>query len=190
MKFHLSKDTQAPASDEELMGKIIAHGSKLAFETLYDRYHKKLIWFCMRFIGSQAQAEDIVQDAFIKLIDKPELFNKAMKFSTWMYTIVHHASLSHIRNNNNRARLLKENYHPIKVAHINSTYDANFIQKKLNDIYKTLSEKEQLIFVLRFEMEMSMREIASIAEIPEGSVKSCLFYLLKKLASQLHTKEH
>jgi len=64
----------------------------------------------------------------------------------------------------------------------NQSLDAKQLKMELASWYKTLNEKERLVFVLRFEHGLPLKEIAEIAGIPEGSVKSCLFYLLKKVS--------
>ena len=58
-----------------------------------------------------------------------------------------------------------------------------------NPPYIPMNEKEKLVFVLRFEQELSLKEISDISQIPEGTVKSCLFYLLKKMTHQLKTQQ-
>lgn len=185
MEFNIFKQVHKHQTDEQLMSLVFARGSEQAFEELYNRYYKKLLWFSMRLVGSKEQAEDIVQDTFIKIIDKPAAFNPALKFSTWIYTIVNNACLTNMRNESQRDKLLTENYVPVHITHLKHSIDVKLIQQKINTLYKDLSSKEQVVFVLRFEQELSIKEIAAIAQIPEGSVKSCLFYLLKKIAQQL-----
>jgi DNA-directed RNA polymerase specialized sigma24 family protein len=62
----------------------------------------------------------------------------------------------------------------------------NFLQKQLEDIFISLSEKEKNIFTLRFEQKLSIKEIAIILNMPEGSIKSGIFYLLKKYSHILN----
>lgn len=185
MEFKIFKQAHKHQTDEELMSLVFTRGSEQAFEELYNRYYKKLLWFSMRLVGNKEKAEDIVQDTFIKIIDKPAAFNPMWKFSTWIYTIVNNACLTNMRNEIQRDKLLVENYVPVHITHLKHSIDVKFIQQKINALYKELSSKEQVVFVLRFEQELSIKEIAAIAQIPEGSVKSCLFYLLKKIAQQL-----
>ncbi|MFZ4799870.1 MAG: RNA polymerase sigma factor [Bacteroidia bacterium] len=181
----LFKQNYQQQTDEELMGLIITKSNEKAFEELYNRYYKKLLWFCMRIVGNKEQSEDIIQDTFIKIIDKPEAFNSNQKFSTWIYTIVNNASLNVLSKETNRDKLMSQNYVQIDFTHLNLNIDAKLIQQKINAIYKELNEKEQAVFVLRFEQELSIKEIAKIIQIPEGTVKSCLYNLLKKMAHQL-----
>jgi RNA polymerase sigma-70 factor, ECF subfamily len=172
-------------TDEELMVYVTKNGKEKAFEELYNRYAKKLLWFSLRLVYDKELAADIVQDTFIKIIDKPAAFNSTQKFSTWIYTLVNNASLNAIKSRENRGRLLEENYFQVNTSHLTSHIDAKKIQQKINSLYKELNAKEQAVFVLRFEHNLSIKEIAKIIEIPEGSVKSCLFHLLKKMSQQL-----
>lgn len=183
MTFRLFKHSLQLLSDEELMAKILKNSNEKAFEVLYERYHQKLIWFSKRLVGDEQQAEDIVHDTFIKIIDHVETFDTRYKFSTWVYAIVKNASLSAIRKESNRQALLLENYQAPNNAQVVINIDNKLLQSRIQQLYDSLTEKEQLLFILRFELTLSLNEIADIAQIPLGSVKSCLFYLLKKLST-------
>lgn len=170
-------------SDEALIALIINKSNEKAFEIIYERYNKKLIWFSRQLIGNLEEAEDIVHDTFIKIINQAKGYDNNYKFSTWIYAIVKNASLATLRKTNYRNELLKENYTINEVAHLNITIDSKKMREQVNQLFQTLSEKEQLIFILRIELNLSLNEIADIAEIPLGSVKSCLYYLLKKFST-------
>ena len=74
-------------SDEDLM-QMLCGGNRMAFEIIYSRYFEKLVYFCKRLLYEDEQlAEDLVQEVFIKIIDKPERFDDGKIFSTWIYTI-------------------------------------------------------------------------------------------------------
>jgi RNA polymerase sigma-70 factor (ECF subfamily) len=175
-------------TDEQLM-LLIGKGNRKAFEMLYDRYFEKLVSFAFRICGDTHQAEDTVQEVFIQIIEKPGQFQTDKKFSTWVYTITGNASRNVLRNTQNRARLAQENATSFlpKNTEITHHFDYRLLREKLESIYQDLNDKEKNIFILRFEQELSIREIADIVNIPEGSVKSGIFYLLKKLS--YHLKE-
>jgi RNA polymerase sigma-70 factor (ECF subfamily) len=77
-------------SDEDLLGQITAHRSHAAFSELVRRHSIKFRHLAFRFTNTQQDAEDIVQDAFLKLWHRPELWNadKQVKFTTWFYRII------------------------------------------------------------------------------------------------------
>jgi RNA polymerase sigma-70 factor, ECF subfamily len=181
----LFKTSYKTHTDEQLMALLIKQMDNRAFEQLYDRYARKLTAFCSRLVQSRELAEDLVHEVFIKVIEQPASFNLQLKFSTWVYTIAHNLCLNNIRNQQNRNNLLAQHYTQEQSFTSHSSIDANKLKVSINSTFKNLTEKEKAVFVLRFEHEHSIKEIAAIIAIPEGSVKSCLFYLLKKFDSQL-----
>jgi RNA polymerase sigma-70 factor (ECF subfamily) len=76
-------------SDEHLM-EGIHHGDTDAFNELYLRYHKRLLYYFYRMLGNSSEkAQDFLQDIFVKIIDHPESFNISRKFSTWIFSVAH-----------------------------------------------------------------------------------------------------
>lgn len=172
------------STDEQLMHGV-CRGERRAFELLYDRYFDKLVWFARRFVEEQ-RAEDIVQDIFIKIIENPQQFDGGRKFSTWVYTVAGNRCKNALRDEENRNRILAENAENNEVdPAINQAIDYKLLMQRINTLFNELSEKEKSIYVLRFEQEMTIKEIATIIDIPEGSVKSGIYYLLKKVAPRL-----
>jgi RNA polymerase sigma-70 factor (ECF subfamily) len=178
-------------TDEQLMLSI-CKGDRVAFEMLYDRYFNKLVWFAQRFIDDLQQAEDAVQEVFVKIIEKPERFDGDKKFSSWIYTVTGNTCRNILRDTGNRSRILQEHIAPGIEHNTDQQHqlDYELLRKKIRSAYKELNEKEKNIFVLRFEQELSIREIAEIMSIPEGSVKSGIYYLLKKFTTHLKAFHH
>lgn len=170
----------------------VVDGDRQAFETLYDRYFNKLVWFARGFVEETNRAEDLVQDVFIRIIENPDLFDSSKKFSTWMYVVTSNRCKQVLRDEKNRLRILQENVFPYseKTSQVAGSSDLNLLKEKIQSIYSTLSEKEKNIYTLRFDQELSIKEIAEILELPEGSIKSGIFYLLKKLAHHLKDFTH
>jgi RNA polymerase sigma-70 factor (ECF subfamily) len=171
-------------SDEQLYQEIL-QGSQQAFSLLYHRYFDKLCWFAQQYLYSKAEAEDIVQEVFTKIIESPKLFDASQKFNTWIFTLTANRCKNTLRNEINRSRLQQENLAIQDTQEASNAYDAALLKSQLSKVYKTLSEKEKKLFVLRFEQSYNTKEIANILDIPEGSVKSGLFYLLKKIKESL-----
>ena len=78
---------------------------------------------------------------------------------------------------------MKDNY--LVNASYHSNIDYKQFKAELQTIYETLSEKDRIIFVLRFQHEVPVKEIAEILNCPEGTVKSSTYYLLKKIAQKV-----
>ncbi len=175
-------------TDEELMS-LIGKGVKAAFNELYGRYDKKLHYFMLKILQYDAEkAGDFLHDIFVQIIEKPERFDTTKKFSTWVYTLAKNMCLNELRNTANRARLINDAgkqqetmYHPTYAAKI----DADLFATEIDKIYTELNEKEQLIITLRFQQELSIKEIAEIMDCPEGTVKSGIYYLLKRISKKI-----
>lgn len=166
---------------------LILKGNKIAFELLYERYFDKMVWYAFSFLQSTESAEDIVQEVFIKIIKTPEKFDIDRKFSTWIYNVTGNLCKNKLRDEKQQSHLLKKNFmDENSTVNAHHTADVNFLKNILNEKFESLSEKEKNIFVLRFEQQQSIKEIALIMQIPEGSVKSGIYYLLKKFANILN----
>lgn len=179
-----SSDIAQTLHDESLM-KLAIKGESWAFEQLYDRYAPKLLKYVYRFTDEKSQAEDFIQETFLKLLEKPQAFDTERKFSTWIYTVAGNVCRNQLRNAGRRKLLNEQILFETNQGEMQSRIDVKQLKEKLQTAFNTLNQKEQEVFVLRFELELSMKEISEIVGIPEGSVKSCLFYLLKKLAPHL-----
>ena len=170
---------------------LIGVGSKSAFSELYKRYHKKLhFYFCKSLQYDSPKAEDMLHDLFMKLMEKPEQFNHSRKFSTWVYQVATNMCRNEWRNQNNRSSILQHQASTaaaVSAVSLNEKLDRAFFRERLQQVYAELKEEERLIFVLRFHHELAIKEISDITGTPEGTTKSRIFYMLKKLASQLKT---
>lgn len=167
-------------------------GERRAFELLYDRYFDKLVWFARGYVQDLHHSEDLVQDVFVRLIEKPEQFDRSKRFSTWIYVVTANRCKQALRDEKNRLRILLEKVEPQKdkSIEIKDGSDLRTLRERIQQIHAGLSEKEKNIYILRFEQELNIKDIAEIMEIPEGSVKSGIYYLLKKLAIQLKDFSH
>lgn len=175
-------------TDEELM-QLVGKGNKKAFNELYNRYHKRLLFFMYKLLNhNQERAQDLLHDIFMQLIEKPHQFNSSKKFSTWIYTLAKNQCYNHTRNTNNRARLKDDAAKQIETVEyptVNTELDKKIFTQEIEQLLHTLSQKEQLLLTLRFQQELPIKEIAQIMELPEGSVKSGIYYLLKKIAVKI-----
>jgi len=181
--FKRQKPAYVSLSDEELIG-LMAEGHREALSELYDRYFDRLVWFCTGFSLSNEQASDVAQDVFMKLIEKPGSFDMDKKFAPWIYTVTANACRQQLRNQKTHLRILSNNVGETSTQNA-QRYDRRQLTLHIQKLLTHLSDKEKQIYALRFEQELPVKDIAEILQLPEGSVKSGLHYLLKKLAHHL-----
>lgn len=173
-------------TDEKLVS-LICKGKKKAFDEIYGRYSKRLLAYFKRMLWQDdVLAEDFLHDLFLKLIEKPEAYKpEKAPFRAWFFSVAHNMCKNEYRRrgNNPQESLLKSNFEiaPSVMKQLHSeSFDA-----QLMHVLQRLPEEQRHIFLLRYQQEMSIKQIAEQLLIPEGTVKSRIFYTLKKLSQEL-----
>lgn len=169
-------------SDEDLM-QALQDGEQEALSVLYERYADKLCRYLHRMIQDTHGAEDLVQEVFEKLSRSPEKFDTGRKLSSWIYAVSGNMARNLLRSRQQQKKFLAEERVTTNEGHTpHHLLDKRALQQRMQEIFEGLTDKEQQIYRYRFEQHLSLKEIAARMQVPEGSVKSGLFYLLKKYA--------
>lgn len=183
----LEKSAYGVSSDEDLVG-LIAAGNRLAFDEIYKRYAGRIHYFFLQlFAFDKELASDRTQDVFLKLLERANSFDSTRRFSSWLYAIAFNLYKNDLRKTETEQRYLSSlssetlvDYPPIDHLH-----DHNKMSQLMNEAMCQLDPDVRIIFLLRFVDEHTVPEISRITHCPEGTVKSRLFYALKKLSKQL-----
>ncbi len=177
-------------SDEELM-QFSNNGYEKAFEEIYDRYAGRLItYFCRMLHNDRTKAEDFVQDMFTKLVHQPKLYNPDRPFKTWVYSVANNMCKNEyrrlaVRKNTNHSLDNGIEFSVSPGTEAEQQYDNDVFGSALLKALNELDEKQREAFVMRYDQEMSIKEIAAVYECSEGTIKSRLFYTLRKLSVAL-----
>ncbi|HEY8470118.1 MAG TPA: sigma-70 family RNA polymerase sigma factor [Longimicrobiales bacterium] len=175
----------AEATDGEL---VAAHlgGHPGAFTELYDRYRDKLVHFIARKTGDRDRAEDLVQEAFIRVTRHLHRFDQSKKFSTWIYTICSNLAKNELRNRSRNPLVLfqkltthwEPEHRPLQFEDSSlrpdSLYRKRYLQEIVERTVEELPEHHRLVFKLRELEGKSYEEIAEITGVNLGTVKSRL----------------
>ncbi len=174
-------------TDTELMQQIVA-GDQAAFGELYCRYKDRMYYYFYRMLGnSDEQANDFLQELFMKLIEKPESYNPKFVFTTWFYSVA-----NNMCKNEYRRREVRQEYRVAESREIqvdypdDTTIEPEQLIEKIFDTLDQLGEEHRSAFLLRYREGFSVRDVAEILELPEGTVKSRLHYARKTLAEKLN----
>lgn len=176
-------------TDTELMQGILEKDSR-AFSELYDRYSGVLVnYFYKMLWQDKEKAQDFMQDLFAKIIEKPELFDLKRNFKTWMFSVANNMCKNEYRKQgirHNTSYDMEEGFQIKDTATdaMDALQDSQFSEKLKLELGQ-LEEKQKSTFVMRYFQELSIKEIADALDISEGTVKSRLFYTLKKLTVSL-----
>lgn len=177
-------------SDEELV-QSLGRGNGSALDELYSRYAQRVTFYCTKMLSDRHKAEDIVHDIFLRIIEKENIVDANRRFSTWIFSSAYNAC-----KNEYRRRQTKEipheqlDEHIVHLPEFSLALDRQLFKELLEQELDELSSEHRTVFILRFVEDFPIKEIATITEIPEGTVKSRLYYCTKKLAEKLHIFSH
>lgn len=175
-------------TDEELLASII-NGQVSAFDELYTRYHKRLLYYFYRMLGNNEQiAQDFMQDIFFKVIDKPHMFDHRKKFSTWIFSIAHNMCKNEYRRQDVRKIIVKTDNPDTFYMDANEKNDHEKIIAAIFNELDSFDENQKTAFLLKYREGFSIGEISDTLGLPAGTVKSRLFYTRKKLQEILTGK--
>jgi RNA polymerase sigma-70 factor, ECF subfamily len=175
----------ADLADNQL---VAAHleGDPGAFSELYDRYRDRLVHFISRKTGDRDRAEDLVQEAFIRVTRHLHRFDQSKKFSTWIYTICSNLSKNELRNRSRSPLVLfqkltthwEPDHRPLQFEDMtgrpDDQYRKRYLQEIVEQTVEELPEHHKLVFRLRELEGKSYEEIAEITGVNLGTVKSRL----------------
>lgn len=170
------------AEPNELIIQKAMQGDTEAFRVLVGKYQNFAFHLAYRFLHSETDAMDTVQESFIRVWQHLPRFNQNNSFSTWFYRIVTNSALDRIRKNTRRSEVPFE-----RIPEIKADCDPEsvcirqeFIQR-IRDAADALPDKQRTVFILRDLQELSIREVAEILHCTAQTVKSHLYYARKKI---------
>jgi len=172
--------------DDSAVVRASLDGDGRAFTELVLRYQTRLLNFVYRSIGDRERAEDLVQEAFIRVHRHLHRFDQTKKFSTWIYTIASNLAKNELRNRSRNPLVLfqtiKKNWdadhRPLQFEDTQSRPDDLYRKRHLRELVEAtvaqLPEHHRAVFVLRELEGKSYEEIAEITGCNLGTVKSRL----------------
>lgn len=187
--FKFRQPDQSKRSDEQLV-RAIMNGDAQAFNEIYTRYSERLLYYFYRMLGKDRElSQDFLQDLFMKIIDKPHLFDINRKFSTWIYSIAYNMCKNEYRSRNIRGI-------PEKIDNPDQFPQDEFTDEEMpcqiEDIFDCLEEFDEMhqtAFLLKYREGLSIDEISAVLDLPKGTVKSRLFYTRKKIREKVQIIE-
>ncbi|MBN2662605.1 MAG: sigma-70 family RNA polymerase sigma factor [Bacteroidales bacterium] len=184
--------------DVELIEKI-KNNDNQAFKILISKYKQKAFTIAFGFLHDKTQAEDVVQDVFIKFWEKRNEFELNAKFSTWLYRVCSNMSINVLRKNKfsvvfSSLKIIKSDEKDLdfeqQIEDLDSkTVDADtkdeHIKIALKNAINSLPKRQKMAFVLNKYQNFSYKEIAEIMELSLTSVESLLFRAKTNLQKKL-----
>lgn len=154
-----------------------------------------LFFFYTRLFQDEDRAQDCLQELFIKVINNIQSFDSQKKFSTWIYTIASNMCKNEYRSNKRNWK--KDTGFDMSTlidisafGDFSSQYDKDYFVSCLMKELNEMEEEHRRIFLLRHQENLTIEEISEIIGCPEGTVKSRLYYTVRKLAKSLALFNH
>ncbi|MGB3365101.1 MAG: sigma-70 family RNA polymerase sigma factor [Thermodesulfobacteriota bacterium] len=182
-------------SDEEVMKKF-QNGNSGSFDILLKRHSGGVLRFIMKMTGgNKTHGEDLLQEIFLKVIEKRNRYDSEQKFTTWLYSIARNHCIDYLRSESYRrhssldAPLSESDKSGTVVLEIvkssdrgqeDKLYDKE-VGELINKGINSLKQEFKEVFILKEVEGLSLKEIADITESPLGTVKSRLRYAYQNL---------
>lgn len=165
---------ESPAGETELISRILA-GEKELFENLVRRYNRRLYHITRAVVRSDDEAEDIVQEAFVRAFEHLREFEGRAHFSTWLTRIALHEALNRSRTLRREAAIEAPEAMRAGAAALPGGQEKHVLRDEVRKVLEAaidaLPDRYRLVFVLRHIEEMSTAETATCLGITEESVK-------------------
>lgn len=174
-------------SNKELLT-LLKKGDMVAFDAIYNRYCKKLYNFVLRYIKNEKDAEEIVQEVFIKIWESRNNINLYTSFDSFLFTVAYNNTISLIRKRINESKYLEH----LKSVQIITDADEIInelhykeLRKKVHLLLEELTLRQKEIFLLSREQGLTHREIAQKLNISDNTVKNHLIKALNYIKSNI-----
>ena len=175
-------------NEAKLLSQLKLDNSKeLAFKTLVKRYKEKLYWHIRKIVISHDDADDVLQNTFIKIFRNIDKFKGDSKLYTWMYRIATNESISFLNSKAKRNQVSNEtlNENAIQNLVADVYFEGDEIQLKLQNAIAQLPKKQQLVFNMRYFDAIKYKDMSEILETSEGALKASYHIAVKKIKSYL-----
>jgi RNA polymerase sigma-70 factor (ECF subfamily) len=169
-------------------------GDSDGFRVLVEQNTRHVFRLAFRMTGNEADAEDVVQETFLRAYRNIARYDPRAKVSTWLHSIASNYAIDLLRK---RKRRVADHLDDVPAAATPVALDPDpervtaggQFRARVDSALRGLSPKERVAFTLRHFEELSIREIAQSMGTPEGSVKNNIFRAVRKLRAVLATED-
>jgi RNA polymerase sigma-70 factor (ECF subfamily) len=179
----------AGADDDHALMAAVARGDAAAFRRLVERHVGWGVGFVERMVGGRADAEDLVQTAFLRVWQGAAKWQPAAKFSTWFYRVLYNLCIDHFRAHAAPTEELDEEMPDAKPTTEDRLVAAQRVDR-VRAAIASLPERQRAAIVLCYYQELSQSDAAAMLEVSEGALESLLSRgraaLKREMQSELH----
>ena len=165
---------------------------ELAFRELIAQYKERLYWHIRKIVISHDDADDVLQNTFIKIFKNIDTFKADSKLFSWMYRIATNESITFINKRAKDRNVDISEIHSEMVSNLQSDvyFSGDEIQLILQKAIATLPSKQQLVFNMKYFDELKYAQISEILETSVGALKASYFHAVKKIETYIKNNHH
>jgi len=154
-----------------------------AFKELMSLYKERLYWHIRKIVIAHDDADDVLQNTFIKVYRNIDKFNEESKIYSWMYRIATNESITFINKRAKNQHIDVNELQGKMVQNLESDvyFDGDEIQLKLQKAIATLPQKQQLVFNMKYFDAMKYQDISDVLETSVGALKASYHHAVKKI---------
>jgi len=154
-----------------------------AFRKLVTTYKERLYWHIRKIVVSHDDADDVLQNTFIKVFRGIDNFKQESQLFSWMYRIATNESISFINKRAKEKNVDISDYHQQLTSNLSSDslFSGDEIELILQKAIKTLPTKQQLVFNMKYFDNLKYKQIAEILDTSEGALKASYFHAVRKV---------
>jgi RNA polymerase sigma-70 factor, ECF subfamily len=193
-------DSRAREDEHDLIREA-QQGSRSAFDTLVRQYDQAVLRLAMHLTGSEQDAQDVHQEAFLKAYRYIGNFRFECSYYTWLYRIVTNLCLDHLRRRKSRREdqavmidasgeqidMLSNVSDDRSMANPDRELERKFLGEKIKAALDLLTPRERMVFELKHYQGLKLRTIGEMLNTTEETAKNTLFRATKKLRANLAT---
>ena len=192
----MTPDAVHNLTDEALVETIVKTNDTLLFEVLYDRYASMVYNKCYGFANGADEAKDLTQDIFLRVFVKLASFKGKSKFSTWLYAFTYNHCVNYVTRNTAK-KIEKQSVSSDSIENIGEDIDStrefeSMRVEQLKHVMELISPEEKMILLLKYQDNLSIKELSEALDIGESAVKMRLKRAKEKLVQKynnLYTKD-
>jgi len=152
------------------------------FKRIYDKSHRKVFNYIVKFIGSREDASDILQDVYLLFYNKiPELDTKDERIDAWLLRSARNIAMTFIRKNGKKYVKSLDTNEVHARCQTEEQYQKKDLQKSLEQFLANLTEKERSIFILHKMEGIKYKDLMNLFDISERTIKRVIRSIINKL---------
>jgi len=173
--------------DEEILALVMSDQIDKGFDHLVRKYQEKLYWHIRRMVTFHEDADDVLQNTFIKIYKAIHNFKQDSSLYTWMYRIATNESLTFLKKRNRiMSKSSEEETKSLEMRlKADAFFDEQSVYLELQKAINSLPDKQKAVFNMRYFEETPYKEMSEILETSVGALKASYHHAVKKIETYL-----